>query len=293
MSYDNQVVRIGLINLLPMKKSYLIITIGLLVFTSCKKKATELEVNRNRAPVAVAGADQTVWLSAGVILLDGSGSYDNDLDSLSYSWTRLSGPGSAMMIDGQTAFPQIKNIAAGTYQFELKVTDPDGAFGVDFVSVNVVERISTDTLPVINVDSFYTGNVFFYCPDPTGTMPVPDPATGWISPWIYWTDLADNLLPLVVIRIDTITGILAGIWSNDGRSPRCPVSNDYNTLPGNAASFKMAPGTYTWTAKHVTDLSRFVFATPAFLNFFSTPHEVTGTLTITASEECIVVPIVF
>jgi hypothetical protein len=282
-----------MINLLLMKKLYLIVTIGLLVFTSCKKKETELEVNRNRTPVAVAGSDQQVWLSAGVISLDGSGSYDTDLDSLRYSWTILSGPGSAVMTDGQTAFAQIKNIAAGNYQFELKVTDPDGASGVDLVSVNVTERIVTDTLPVINVDSFYAGNVFFYCPDPTGTMPAPDPSTGWISPWIYWTDLADNLLPFIVIKIDTLTGILAGIWSSDGRSPRCPVSSDYNTEPGNAASFKLAPGTYTWTAKHATDLSRFVLATPAFLNYFSTAHEVSGTLTVTRGEECIVIPIVF
>ena len=54
----------------------------------------------NTMPVAEAGNDQEA-IEGDLISLDGSGSYDNDGDSLTYQWTQISGP--TVSLSGSTA----------------------------------------------------------------------------------------------------------------------------------------------------------------------------------------------
>ncbi|MDE3167236.1 MAG: OmpA family protein [Acidobacteriota bacterium] len=74
-------------------------------------------------PVANAGPDQTV--TAGLVTLDGSASYDPDNDPMTYQWSQMSGPTVALATptDAKTTF----TAAAGqTYIFRLTVTDSMG-----------------------------------------------------------------------------------------------------------------------------------------------------------------------
>uniref|UniRef100_A0A182QFI0 MANSC domain-containing protein n=1 Tax=Anopheles farauti TaxID=69004 RepID=A0A182QFI0_9DIPT len=94
---------------------------------------------RNTAPVANAGGDQTVTLPTNVLVLNGSRSSD-DLGIVRYSWTRE--PSSLAMgtvIDGSDskAVLMLTNIVTGRYVFKLTVYDGQGLSASDTVSIIV------------------------------------------------------------------------------------------------------------------------------------------------------------
>jgi len=75
-------------------------------------------------PVADAGPNQ-VGVPAGLITLDGSGSYDPLGEALTYSWVQITGPNVALA--GANAVKATFTAAAGTtYSFRLTVTNTDG-----------------------------------------------------------------------------------------------------------------------------------------------------------------------
>ncbi len=90
-------------------------------------------VTVNRLPVANAGNDQRV-VALTQVTLSGSASSDPDGDALTYSWTQLSGPPttvfSAGSVQATTTLP-----VAGTYVFQLTVTDSRGGTATDTVTV--------------------------------------------------------------------------------------------------------------------------------------------------------------
>jgi len=88
-------------------------------------------------PVANAGTDQTVTLPVSSVTLDGSGSYDTDGTITSYSWVQLSGNGGATVAGASEAQATVSGLTAGTYVFQLTVTDNSGAIGVATVTITV------------------------------------------------------------------------------------------------------------------------------------------------------------
>jgi poly(3-hydroxybutyrate) depolymerase len=90
-----------------------------------------------QAPVANAGVDRLIQLPADSVHLDGSGSFDTDGNVASYEWSQLSGPTSFAIDDNTAANPVITSLTAGSYQFELKVTDNDGLTATDDVTIVV------------------------------------------------------------------------------------------------------------------------------------------------------------
>ena len=81
--------------------------------------------NVNHLPVADAGDDQTVAENC-LVALDGSASYDEDGDSLAYSWVQLAGP--LVMLDltdpvRPTFVSPFVGPAGETFSFELTVDD--------------------------------------------------------------------------------------------------------------------------------------------------------------------------
>lgn len=90
----------------------------------------EITVIGNEAPVAVAGATQTVPGGASVTL-DASGSSDAERDALTYSWRQLRGP-SVTLSNANTPSPSFTApVLIGndqTLEFEVTVTDTFGEF---------------------------------------------------------------------------------------------------------------------------------------------------------------------
>jgi hypothetical protein len=91
----------------------------------------------NRAPVANAGSDQSVF-TGGVATLTGAASSDPDGDVLTYRWAFTSVPaGSAATLSGTSSVAaSFTADRIGAFVLSLTVTDPTGAASSDSVTVN-------------------------------------------------------------------------------------------------------------------------------------------------------------
>ncbi|MDO9372914.1 MAG: tandem-95 repeat protein, partial [Ferruginibacter sp.] len=114
----------------------------------------------NKTPVANAGSARVINLPINSVTLNGTGT-DEDGTIVSYGWIQLSGPSIGTIAAGNAPEVTITNLVEGTYQFELTVTDNDGAISKDIVEVTVTPAVNqapvanagadkTITLPVDN-----------------------------------------------------------------------------------------------------------------------------------------------
>lgn len=101
----------------------------------------------NVNPTANAGTDQAIQLPTSTTTLVGSGN-DPDGSITGYLWTKLSGPAGGTITSPTSATTGITALAAGTYVFNLRVTDNQGATGNDQVSVIV--SASANVAPTAN-----------------------------------------------------------------------------------------------------------------------------------------------
>ena len=121
----------------------------------------------NIPPTANAGTDQSITLPTNTVSLNGSGT-DTDGTISSYSWTKISGPASGTITNASSASTTVTALVQGVYQFQLKVTDNDGATAVNTVQITVnaaniapTANAGTDqsiTLPINTVSLNGTGN---------------------------------------------------------------------------------------------------------------------------------------
>jgi gliding motility-associated-like protein len=126
----------------------------------------------NAAPTANAGPDKLISLPTSSTSLAGSGS-DSDGSITSYAWTKTSGP-TVTMANTNASTLLLSNLVAGIYQFQLTVTDNQGATGTDIVIVTVeaanqspTANAGSDvsiTLPTSTVNLTGTGS------DPDGSV---------------------------------------------------------------------------------------------------------------------------
>ena len=105
----------------------------------------------NQAPVAHAGADQTVVANTQV-LLDGSGSSDREGDALTYAWTQTAGT-TVTLSDSAAARPGFTAplVAAGqtaTLTFSLTVTAGGKTSAADTVDIRV--QSNNNAVPTAN-----------------------------------------------------------------------------------------------------------------------------------------------
>ncbi len=119
-----------------------------------------LSVGTNLAPVANAGAVQSVLIGA-VVTLDGSASSDANGDLLTYNWSFTSKPvGSSATLSSATSVkPTFTADVAGTYVLNLVVND--GKVGSTAATVTITASVA-NAAPVANAgtaQSIVTGSV--------------------------------------------------------------------------------------------------------------------------------------
>jgi poly(3-hydroxybutyrate) depolymerase len=92
----------------------------------------------NKAPIARAGGDRSIYLRQGInrVTLDGTTSNDPDGKIVKYTWTKMSGP-AYKRYDFATGKMYAAHLVAGTYVFRLGITDNRGATSYDDVRVVV------------------------------------------------------------------------------------------------------------------------------------------------------------
>ena len=87
-------------------------------------------------PAASAGSDQTITLPTSSVTLTGVGLETNGTIT-GYQWTELSGPNTAVFANARAAQTGVSGLIAGTYNFQLTVTDKQGVTASDQVKVTV------------------------------------------------------------------------------------------------------------------------------------------------------------
>ncbi len=93
----------------------------------------------NTIPIANAGPDQIVETGK-LVTLDGSLSYDNDSDSLTYTWTQREGTNITLQ-GANTLHPQFYPVDNKTYAFDLVVNDGISSSAPDQVKIYVIDRL--------------------------------------------------------------------------------------------------------------------------------------------------------
>ncbi len=114
--------------------------VGRATITVTVNAATTTPVNQ--PPVANAGANRTITLPTNTLIINGIG-VDADGVIARYNWIKVSGPDTFRISAPNQAQIEISNLVAGTYVFELTVTDNSGATGKDVVSVIVLPEPRT------------------------------------------------------------------------------------------------------------------------------------------------------
>ncbi|WP_160710998.1 PKD domain-containing protein [Chitinophaga solisilvae] len=104
----------------------------------------------NQPPVAAAGNDVTLTLPVSATLLTGSNSLDRDGLITTYAWKQLSGPNTAVIARTDVSNTGVSGFIAGTYIFELTVTDNLGLTGTARVAITVKAAAGPNQPPVAN-----------------------------------------------------------------------------------------------------------------------------------------------
>src|SRR5678815_1434395 len=106
------------------------------IFLSCEKDPPCQGCNKgNKSPIAMAGPDQVITLPTDSISLDGTASSDPDGTISEWLWTKISGSASFNIVSSTKPKTVAKNLAAGTYKFQLTVTDDKGKSAKDTIIV--------------------------------------------------------------------------------------------------------------------------------------------------------------
>jgi PKD domain/Secretion system C-terminal sorting domain len=106
-------------------------------------------------PSANAGPDQTITLPTNSVTASGSGSESNGT-IVTYAWTQVSGPGTAVIANAGSAVTGISGLVAGTYEFKLTVTDALGVTASDVFFVTVRSAAAIPGPPSANAGSDQT-----------------------------------------------------------------------------------------------------------------------------------------
>ena len=101
----------------------------------------------NKTPIVNAGSDKTIILPTNSSTLAGTGT-DADGTILSYAWVKVSGPSGGTIASPTAASTAINSLLQGIYNFELTVTDNNGATGRDTVRVTV--NLAGNQIPKAN-----------------------------------------------------------------------------------------------------------------------------------------------
>lgn len=108
------------------------------------------ETLANIPPVANAGSDQVKTLPDSTATLSGTASVDQDGLISQYQWRQLNGPSAAWLSAAASSVTSVAKLQAGTYAFELAVTDNSGARDADTVRIVVNPAPVGENIPPVS-----------------------------------------------------------------------------------------------------------------------------------------------
>jgi len=162
----------------------------------------------NLTPIANAGTNQTITLPANTASLTGSGT-DSDGSISSYNWTKLSGPSGGSITNANSASTTVTGLVQGIYQFELKVTDNNGATGKDTMQLTVNTALNQPPTANAGVDLVIT------LPTNTVTLNGSGKDTDGIAAIFFWTKISGPSsfnITNTASPITDVSGLLQGVY---------------------------------------------------------------------------------
>lgn len=153
----------------------------------------------NVAPVANAGNAQTITLPTNSVNLSGSGSYDQDGTITNYTWSQVSGPGTASFVNPNASNTSVGGLIAGSYVFKLTVTDNGGLTNSSNVTITVNQQAAPANQPPVAVASanqtitLPTNSVFLLG---SGSY---DPGGGYITNYTWTQQSGPNTATTTVV----------------------------------------------------------------------------------------------
>ena len=111
------------------------------------------QMSNNQPPTVSAGSDQTITLPTNNVTLSGSGK-DPDGTIASYHWSQISGPSGVTILDVNSCSTDVNGLTQGVYQFQIKVTDNQGATAT--VTTQITVKAATNNPPKANAGSDQT-----------------------------------------------------------------------------------------------------------------------------------------
>ncbi|MDH7462295.1 PKD domain-containing protein [Chitinophagaceae bacterium 26-R-25] len=169
-----------------------------------------LTVGTNKPPVASAGGNFNVQLPQGTVTLDGSLSYDPDGTISTYEWTKVSGPTGGTIVTPSGKTSQLTGLIAGTYVYQVKVTDNGGLTATAQVTVTVLAANNNNKAPYCNAgNNFTSSNNYVYLSG--GASYDPD---GKIVTWA-WSQVSGPNTATVIAgnsMFPTVQGLVAGTY---------------------------------------------------------------------------------
>ena len=199
----------------------------------------------NQSPVANAGLDQNITLPTSTATLTGSGT-DTDGTISAYAWTKISGPAGGTITSATSASTTVTALVQGTYKYELKVTDNNGAVDRDTVQVNV-NPAPANQAPVANAGNDQTITLPVSAVSLTGTG---TDADGSISAYA-WTKVsgpASGSITTPAAYYTTVTALTQGVYLFELKVTDNGGLTDRDTLQVtvNAAASTSAYGGTPW-----------------------------------------------
>jgi uncharacterized protein YjeT (DUF2065 family) len=196
--------------------------------------------------IANAGSDITITLPDNTTLLAGSGNVTNGT-IVSYLWTKIAGPATYNTVNASSAVTDISGLVEGVYNFELKVTDNNGATAKDTVQVTV-NAANYIAPPVANAGSDITITLPDNTTSLTGSGSV---ANGTIVSYL-WTKISGPATYNIANASSPVTGIselVQGVYNfelevtdNNGTTGKDTVQVTVNSTASIAAPVaKAAP----------------------------------------------------
>jgi hypothetical protein len=141
--------------------------------------SSTVTIKVNAPPVVSAGSNQSITLPTSTTTLSGTAT-DATGTITAYVWTEVSGPNSATLSNPTKISSAASNLVAGTYVFQLKVTDNNN------LSATAMVTIKVNALPVVSAGS----NQTIKLPTSTATLAgTATDATGTITTYA-WTEVS-------------------------------------------------------------------------------------------------------
>ncbi len=161
-------------------------------------------------PIANAGADISITLPVSTATVNGSSSSNPGGGTLTYAWTKISGPATYTITSPTAATTTITGLVQGVYQFQLTVTNTQGNTATDVVTITVNDPAAV--VPVANTGANITITLPVNSASLNGSAST-DPGGGALT--YSWTEVSGPAAPGIstpTAAQTNVTGLVQGVY---------------------------------------------------------------------------------